>query len=213
MRPILEEPVPQSPTVNWNDFKYAIARSEDICVPGSWVFLVHDTKTTAGRIVKILIPETASTSAGACVIIEHFIIGDSNDARFDMPLLISSVDKLVVKPKHFSCPLVQVASPNQERLESKLTRELTVHSDDSRFLLNMHALHNAHLVREILPRHLTKPKPCFPDRCAKHDEFAAKLREIGPAKRAQAQAKAQATKLKNKKDKADKESGARERAR
>jgi hypothetical protein len=76
----------------------------------------------------------------------------------------------------------------------------------------MHALHNAHLIQETLPRHLTEIKPCFPDRVAKHKEFAAALREIGPEKRVQAQAKAQATKDRNKKEKADKASAATQRA-
>ncbi|KAJ7701264.1 hypothetical protein B0H14DRAFT_2417074 [Mycena olivaceomarginata] len=81
---------------------------------------------------------------------------------------------------------------------------------DSRFHLNMHGLHNVHLIRETLPRHLTELKPCFSNRRAKHDEFAAKLRETGPEKRAQAQAKSQATKLKNKQDQAEKAAGAQE---
>ncbi|KAJ7110985.1 hypothetical protein C8R44DRAFT_541041, partial [Mycena epipterygia] len=61
------------------------------------------------------------------------------------------------------------------------------------FLVNMHALHNAQVIRETLPRHLTAPKPYFLAREAKHFEFAAALRELGPEKRAQAVAKVQAT--------------------
>ncbi|KAJ7440425.1 hypothetical protein FB451DRAFT_1058871, partial [Mycena latifolia] len=114
--------------------------------------------------------------------------------------------------RHFSCPLVQITGPNQECHESKLTRKMTAHTDNSRFHLNMHALHNAHLIRETLPRHLTELKPCFHDRRAKHDEFAAKMRESGPEKRAQARAKGQATRLRNKQDKADKAADAQERA-
>jgi hypothetical protein len=90
-------------------------------------------------------------------------------------------------------------------------QKIVHHSDDSRFLLNTHALHNAHLVRETLPHHLTELKPYFADRCAKHKEFAKDLRGVGPEKRAQATAKGQATKAKNKQDKADQQAGAQKR--
>jgi hypothetical protein len=50
------------------------------------------------------------------------------------------------------------------------------------------------------------------DRCAKHFEFAAALREVGPEKRAQAVAKGLATKARNKQEREDKAAGARERA-
>ncbi|KAJ7649282.1 hypothetical protein B0H17DRAFT_1270814 [Mycena rosella] len=215
----------ESSNSNWTDCKYAVVRSEDICFTGSWVFFTDGTQTIAGRVVNILVPEGTLTDTGAVVVIEQFSISVFNDARLDMPLLIRTDTKFAVKPKdilfkfnaqhdcrHFSCPLVNVAGPNQERQASKLTRKLTAHSEDSRFLLNMHALHNANLIRETLPRHMTQPKPCFLDRRAKHNEFAAKLRETGPEKRVLAQAKAQATKLRNKQDKADKTEGAQERA-
>jgi hypothetical protein len=92
-----------------------------------------------------------------------------------------------------------------------LTQKIVVHADDSRFLINMHGLHNAHLIREALPSHLTELKPCFADRRTKHFEFAAALREVGPTKRAEASAKGQATKAKNKQDRADKAEAAKER--
>ncbi|KAJ6527729.1 hypothetical protein B0H19DRAFT_1083820 [Mycena capillaripes] len=134
-----------------------------------------------------------------------------------MPVLIKTEKTIIAKPEHilfkfntqhdclhFSHPLVHSVGSQQERSESRLTQKLTAHTDDSRFLVNTHGLHNAHLVREALPRHLTAPKPCFVDRHAKHSEFAAFLREVGPEKRALVQAKAQAMKAKNKQDKADK---------
>lgn len=62
----------------------------------------------------------------------------------------------------------------------------------------MHALHNASLIRETLPRNLTKPIPYFEDRRAKHLEFAARLQVSGPAKRAQTQAKAADTRARKK---------------
>lgn len=47
-----------------------------------------------------------------------------------------------------------------------------------------------HLIREVLPRDLTKHQLRFPNRRAKHDELAAGLRVTGPAARKEAQARA-----------------------
>lgn len=64
----------------------------------------------------------------------------------------------------------------------------------------MHALHNAHLIRETLPRNLTKPVPVFNavERRQKHNEWAERLRVTGPKKRKAAKEKAAATRKKNK---------------
>jgi hypothetical protein len=86
----------------------------------------------------------------------------------------------------------------QERIFTDLTELEISHSPEQRFILNMHALHNAHLIRDILPRSLTEPIPYLQDRAASHGRFAAQLRETGPAKRAETQAKTKATREKNK---------------
>lgn len=86
----------------------------------------------------------------------------------------------------------------QEGIITDLTELQVSHCAEQRFILNMHGLHNAHLIREILPRSLTAPTPYLPDRAASHDRFAAELRETGPAKRAETQAKTKATRDRNK---------------
>ncbi len=55
-----------------------------------------------------------------------------------------------------------------------------------RYIINLHAIHKASLIRETLPRHLTRPVPFFTDRVAKHLQCAAQLQVSGPAKRAEA---------------------------
>jgi len=86
----------------------------------------------------------------------------------------------------------------QERQTTERTQMIVKHTDDARFILNMHALHNSHLIRKALPHQLTKPVLRFPDRAAIHNQLAAKLRETGPAKRAESKAKSQATRALNK---------------
>lgn len=87
----------------------------------------------------------------------------------------------------------------QERLMSTQMQSTIKHSNDDDYIVNMHALHNAQLLRETLPRCLTAPIPYTVDRKAKHDELAAKLRVSGLMKRAETAAKAKATREKNKK--------------
>ncbi|KAJ6528118.1 hypothetical protein B0H19DRAFT_1214630 [Mycena capillaripes] len=118
--------------------------------------------------------------------VEMFTVSETVDDHYEIPLLLKTENTVVSKPE--VCP-----HQAQERSESKLTRKIRAHKDDSRFLLNTHALHNAHLVRETLPRSLTAPKPCFADRHAKHSE-------------------GQATKARNKQDKVDKAAGVTARA-
>lgn len=69
----------------------------------------------------------------------------------------------------------------QERIASGTTEDYIVHmhSPDEHFVINMHSFHNAHLVRNVLPRNLTAPQPYvdFLERPRKHIEQATRLRE------------------------------------
>ncbi|KAJ7115666.1 hypothetical protein C8R44DRAFT_880092 [Mycena epipterygia] len=86
----------------------------------------------------------------------------------------------------------------QERILTDITQGTVSHSDTQRYILNMHGLHNAHLIRDVLPRELVAPIPYLADRVATHRRFAAQLRISGPAKRTATQAKTRATKEGNK---------------
>ncbi|KAJ7862001.1 hypothetical protein B0H14DRAFT_3615236 [Mycena olivaceomarginata] len=220
----LAEPISHA-NKNWIACKYAVARSQEPCFTGSWVFILDGVEVLTARIIKILIPEHTQMHTAAVIVLQMFTVSETVDDHYEMPLLVKTENTVVSRPEHilfkfnaqhdchhFSCPLVDSPGPQQERSESKLTRKVRAHKDESRFLLNTHALHNAHLVRETLPRSLTAPKPCFVDRRAKHSEFAAALQAVGPEKRAQATARGQATKARNKQDKVDRAAGVAVRA-
>ncbi len=71
----------------------------------------------------------------------------------------------------------------QERMKTKMTERVIKHTDNGKFILNMHALHNAAHIRKVLPRNLTAPKPYIQDRVSLHREAAAQLRDILHARR------------------------------
>jgi hypothetical protein len=78
----------------------------------------------------------------------------------------------------------------QERVESGLTETVIEHDAVDRFVINTHAFHNAHLLREMLPRSLVAPISLYQDRQTKHTEIAKKLRTSQENKRATAKARA-----------------------
>ncbi|KAJ3743058.1 hypothetical protein DFH05DRAFT_1401010 [Lentinula detonsa] len=60
----------------------------------------------------------------------------------------------------------------QEHIKTAKNKKTVYHSDDIRYLMNMHALHNAHLVREVLPRSLVIPIPLQIHRNEFHEELS-----------------------------------------
>ncbi|KAF5372390.1 hypothetical protein D9615_009298 [Tricholomella constricta] len=221
----------------WSKCERLISHSQDVCKEGSWVFfsVVDNDKSMGngnatdsgmvlvGRIFRILASgcDSAGVPKASVVVIEHFNVSEHNDPRLNMPILTQSLKTFITKPEcvlfkvnaqhdcaTFKCSARLVPVTQGRDLTTRLQSSI-LHLDNTRYILNMHALHNAHLIRETLPRHLTAPKPIFEDRQAKHREFSAVLQETGPVKRAGATAQAQATRAKNKKAKVDKQAGAK----
>jgi hypothetical protein len=82
----------------------------------------------------------------------------------------------------------------QERVNSDVTEEFIIHKATTRYVINMHSFHNAHLVREALPRSLVAPQPLFEDRQAKHHKLSALLRTSQGDRREQFKAEREAKK-------------------
>ena len=97
--------------------------------------------------------------------------------------------------QHAQCTATGQRLQKQERQDSGIIESYIEHRPVDRFVINMHALHNAHLLQNALPRNLTQPLPLFQDRQAKHFELAAELRVTKDAQRLAAKEKRNAKKV------------------
>lgn len=94
---------------------------------------------------------------------------------------------------------IRSRTETQERQQTTRTVPYMDHADDNKFLINMHAIHNASLIRETVKNVYGGPKPYFgTDRQSHHNAAAARLRVSGPKKRAEANKKRKATRERNK---------------
>ncbi|KAH9917046.1 hypothetical protein B0H21DRAFT_850669 [Amylocystis lapponica] len=205
----------------WYHCRYVVSQSKDICKPGSWVFFQENPDSepvmVAGRILKIL---ASANGRDPIVVIELFDISSEQDVFLNMPVLtrrgshISLVlpkDILFLFNAQHDCRMTSCSPTGkqyvvQEKTTTTRTETIIAHTTAERFLLNMHAIHNAALICSTLPRYLTKPIPYLQDRHERHCELAAVLRKTGPIKRAQTVAKAAETRARNKQAKLTKSS-------
>ncbi|KAJ7703504.1 hypothetical protein B0H17DRAFT_1157088 [Mycena rosella] len=214
----VSEPEGTTGNSSWILCKYVVAQSGDMCKDGFWIFFrkTEDSNVMAGRIRKIIAREQDGTAlaqqSNALLIVEPFIVSEVKNLRLNMPLLFLSQDAKAMLEVMFAfnaqhdcvtCRCSTAAVPViQERIVTNRTELQTKHSSEQIFIVNMHGLHNAHLIRDVLPCSLTEPIPYLQDRIASHARFAAQLRQTGPAKRAETKAKTQATRIRNKSNKA-----------
>ncbi|KAI0073338.1 hypothetical protein K474DRAFT_1649687 [Panus rudis PR-1116 ss-1] len=219
----VSDSIPGPPNSNseemWYPCKHLIAHSEDIAKEDSWVFFRHlPPGEQLGRIKRIVTLHRCLGTDGPCIrngslaVIKQYEVAGEPDARLNMPVLTAHKDEpfILVNPQVIEQDILFVfnaqhdcemgsCKPNAHefvREERQLTERTTValkHTDFDRYLMNMHALHNADLIRQSLPRHLWKPVPYLKDRAASHAQFAEKVREVRPAKRAEAVTKAAET--------------------
>ncbi|KAE9393245.1 hypothetical protein BT96DRAFT_959108 [Gymnopus androsaceus JB14] len=207
----------------WNDNLSVIASSGDNCKIGSWVAVQkpRSTEYTLGRIIELLSPKVTSgrTPPANIVTVECFVLGDRRHPDFNLPVLyrpyadediqfiaVETKDVLFRLSVQHDCRLGMCKASGsrnvvQERQLLERTFSFIEHSDDDRFIINMYGLHNANLIRKLLPRHLTIPIPLHNDREAFHHETAARLRQLQDTKRKKTQEKRKATAAENKRKK------------
>jgi hypothetical protein len=91
------------------------------------------------------------------------------------------------------CQATALQAQRQERELTSQMNKFISHADDDHFLICTYALHNANMLRQALPRILTRPKPLDEDRRAHHYDVAARLHISQTAKRSVTQQKHKAT--------------------
>ena len=82
----------------------------------------------------------------------------------------------------------------QEREQTQRQSVCISHVDEDHFVLNTFALHNAHTLAQILPRHIIQPSPLIADRIQHHRAIAQTLQEVALEKRELNKAKRELTK-------------------
>ncbi|KAJ7794953.1 hypothetical protein B0H13DRAFT_2245509 [Mycena leptocephala] len=195
----------------WFPCHEVTAASLDECENGSWVFASHLLQINT--------------------ILENGGVSKERDSVYGMPILTrrQSETSFIIVPAlvhikflyntQHDChaPDIQCEGTGerlrmQERVDSGLTDKFIVHKPVEQYILNTHAFHNAHLVRQVLDRGLIAPIPLFEDRKAKHYELAATLREIKTGKRKRTQEKREAAKKAKKAKEAQKEAAGGEQS-
>ncbi|KAL6309761.1 hypothetical protein BKA93DRAFT_746070 [Sparassis latifolia] len=201
----------ERPTVHWEDTKAAhavnaqlygsaltwtpcvhlIAKSRDKCTVGSWICGTSP--------INILSSGSAKSSI---IVLDQFDIAETHDPTFGMPTLHRRLGEttyiimstfMYPQQVDFSinvqhncqkcrCSASGKRQRKQERQDSGLTEQFIEHKEDDHFIINTHSLHNPHLLRQLLPRHLTAPIALFKERQCKHAELAAQLRTFQDAK-------------------------------
>ncbi|EJD41826.1 hypothetical protein AURDEDRAFT_37812, partial [Auricularia subglabra TFB-10046 SS5] len=199
----LETPPSGSTVDSWVHALQITVRSGDMCSVGGWVCAVSgDVKLTLGwkstyfgKIVECIALERNNSVALATI--ERYRVGSTRHTVYEMPTLTRLPVKefLVLRPENVQflfnvqhdcaagkcAPSVTSTTVYQERQSLSRSLPLIVHSDDTAYIINTHGLHNAHLLRRFLPRHLTAPTRTHAAGAARaefHAKVAAKLRRI-----------------------------------
>ncbi|THU97830.1 hypothetical protein K435DRAFT_721412, partial [Dendrothele bispora CBS 962.96] len=202
----------------WNDNQSVISASGDVCKIGSWVVVrpnADSNQFAIGQIVELLSPSPDGTGPSTIpenlVTIESFILGDKRHTIFDMPVLHQPEGQkfLVITTRAVlfrisvqhdcalgKCKPTGLRTVVQERIATENHTNFLVHNNRSHFVINTHALHNANLLRQVLPRDLTKPQPQHGNaeqRKAWHAEIAITVRQKMADKRKTTNEKRRAT--------------------
>ncbi|KAJ7822982.1 hypothetical protein B0H14DRAFT_3146177 [Mycena olivaceomarginata] len=195
-------------TSTWFACRQVISAALDECKIGSWVFVRSPitNELITGRINNIL----EDPEASPIIILDHFQVSQERHEIFGMPVLTrrQSERSLIIVPtanirfqynaqhdcNHAKCEATGERPRMQERVDSGLVDKFIIHKPTERFIMNTHGFHNAHLLRQVLPRSLIQPIPLFADREAKHFELAETLRGIKSLKRKRMQEKREAKK-------------------
>uniref|UniRef100_A0A0W0EVR0 Uncharacterized protein n=1 Tax=Moniliophthora roreri TaxID=221103 RepID=A0A0W0EVR0_MONRR len=195
-------------SIQWEHCSLVVSCFKDLCHKESWIFYLDSTGTNAGKIKAILIPESDTRDSAAMIIVTKFDILNERDMHFGMPVLVQTTQLHFVSPSNIlftfnaqhdcvtgGCEMkTSMRLVIQEQLKTNTYQKEIAHADNNQFLLNMHALHNSHLILH----HLVAPVPLRNDQKEFHLARATEAHRLGLAKWAEASAKHTATIEKNK---------------
>ncbi|KAK0453817.1 hypothetical protein EV421DRAFT_1766739, partial [Armillaria borealis] len=172
------------------------AQTGDKCHLGSWAIYRFESRNTdgsmclgsaIGRLACIFIPSSKISAGHGLIVVEEFTLGELHH-KYGMPVLLGPSKHLVldsaaiqfaINVQHdcdsAGCTPSGLAHRQQERLSSEATLRVIEHREADHFVVNMHAFHNARLLRKYLPRYLTVPRPLYSDRQQHHRDLGAAL--------------------------------------
>ncbi|EGO02631.1 hypothetical protein SERLA73DRAFT_48037, partial [Serpula lacrymans var. lacrymans S7.3] len=162
----------------WFRCSTVVTQKQDVCQIGSWVFVNHNVRfswifTIISQVVEILM----DANQGHCVkqnlvVIDKFLLLNSKHPHFNMPEIIRpptprmhtilAMELLfIVNVQHnyfdSGCHASGQQFCVQERLKTTTEESYIEHTNTNKYILNLHALHNAIIIRQTLPHHLTAP--------------------------------------------------------
>ncbi|XP_006462267.1 hypothetical protein AGABI2DRAFT_47524, partial [Agaricus bisporus var. bisporus H97] len=172
-------------SISWHRGKSMISAYHNKCSIGHWVFAnspIVAGQILTGRIIEILCP--VNDKEATLVLVETFELASERHPIFGMPslfILLPNTCSLTTITQDIlfdynvqhdcyngKCSASGTEVIRQERTDSGTTRDTIIHSDVQRFIINTHAFHHAHLIRQVLPRSLFKPIPIYDDRGKQH---------------------------------------------
>ncbi|KAH9846572.1 hypothetical protein C2E23DRAFT_743786, partial [Lenzites betulinus] len=186
-------------TSTWTPCRNVVSGAADICIKGSWVCARSPINVGAfpstqviGRIDALLADSDSNNAA--IIILDLFEVASTRHPHLNMPWLVRRQDEpsyaiVKITDIHFSfnvqhdcfaagCAATGERNTRQERVESSVREKFIEHQlNVHRYIINLHSLHNPHLIRSILPRELVAPVPHFSDRHSEHCRLAQVLRD------------------------------------
>ncbi|KXN84185.1 hypothetical protein AN958_12897 [Leucoagaricus sp. SymC.cos] len=155
----------------------------DKCKPLSWVLYQFgvEGQVFTGRICKILVPSGISDESTAGItLITCYNLSPFRHPHLNMPVL-SIADFIDIVPSK----IIQFSFNVQHEPGFGDSASTALTDADPKYIVNLHALHNAHLIRKTLPCNLTRPMAIHDGDGARldaHTEWAQQLQISGPAK-------------------------------
>ncbi|KAJ7450480.1 hypothetical protein B0H11DRAFT_2161827 [Mycena galericulata] len=162
------------PETIWKRCINVVSKARDICPVSSWVYAISPVtnEPTLGRINDIL-----TDGPSSIVLLDVFRVSDERHTIFNLPklsrrqgeqtlLIVPSKDiQFIFNVQHdcytAGCTASGTRPKMQERVASLVTESFVEHQPLEAFVINTTGFHNAHLLRQCLPRSAWAPVPLF----------------------------------------------------